>query len=60
MIHFPDKAIWGALDHFRRSSIRYLLAPSPFQRSQTPDISYLPSFRYEEYETGLIGRWPVK
>jgi hypothetical protein len=29
MIHFPDEAIWTALEQFRRSQISYLLARRP-------------------------------
>jgi hypothetical protein len=36
MIHFPDKAIWTALEQFRRWQIRYLLATTyPNARENT-------------------------
>jgi len=40
MIHFPDEAIRTALDQFRRSSIRYLLATSYPNSPRNTDIKY--------------------
>lgn len=40
MIHFPDKAIWTALEQFRRSSIRYLLATTYPNAQQNTDIKF--------------------
>lgn len=38
--HFPDKAIWTALDQFRRSSISYLLATTYPNAPQNTDIKF--------------------
>ena len=38
MIHFPDRAVWKALERFRHSSIRYLLATSYPNAQRNTDI----------------------
>lgn len=40
MIHFPDEAIWRALDQFRRSSISYLLATTYPNAKRNTDIKF--------------------
>jgi hypothetical protein len=40
MIHFPDEAIRNALDKFRRSTIRYLLATTYPNAGHNTDIKY--------------------
>ncbi len=40
MIHFPDKAIWTALEEFSNSSLRYLLATSYPNAQQNSDIKF--------------------
>ena len=40
MIHFPDEAIRHALNQFRRSNIRYLLATTYPNARQNTDIKY--------------------
>jgi len=40
MIHFPDEAIWTALDQFRRSPIRYLLATTYPNAQRNADIKF--------------------
>ena len=40
MIHFPDDAVWAALDQFRRSSIGYLLATTYPNAPHNIDIKF--------------------
>jgi hypothetical protein len=40
MIHFPDKAIWTALEQFRRSQISYLLATTYPNARENTDIKF--------------------
>ncbi len=40
MIHFPDDAVWAALDQFRKSSIRYLLATTYPNARRNTDIRF--------------------
>jgi len=40
MIHFPDQAVWAALDQFRRSSARYLLATTYPNARHNHDIRF--------------------
>ena len=40
MIHFPDEAVWAALDQFRKSSIRYLLATTYPNARSNPNIRF--------------------
>jgi hypothetical protein len=40
MIHFPDEAVWDALDQFRRSGIPYLLATTYPNARRNTDIRY--------------------
>lgn len=40
MIHFPDKAVWAALDQFRNSSVRFLLATTYPNARRNTDIRF--------------------
>jgi hypothetical protein len=40
MIHFPDEAIWSALNQFRRSTVRYLLATTYPNARHNADIKF--------------------
>jgi len=40
MIHFPDKAIWTAINQFQKSSIKYLLATTYPNNLQNSDIQF--------------------
>ncbi len=40
MIHFPDAAVWTALEQFRRSSITYLLATTYPNKAENRDIRF--------------------
>ncbi|WP_213774041.1 hypothetical protein [Bradyrhizobium sp. dw_78] len=40
MIHFPDEAVRAALDQFRKSTIRYLLATTYLNARQNADIRF--------------------
>lgn len=40
MIHFPDQAIWAALEQFRRSQISYLLATTYPNARENTDIKF--------------------
>jgi hypothetical protein len=40
MIHFPNKAIWTAIDRFQKSSVDYLLATTYPNNMQNKDIKF--------------------
>ncbi|MDE2473345.1 MAG: class I SAM-dependent methyltransferase [Bradyrhizobium sp.] len=40
MIHFPDQAIWAALDQFRKSPVRFLLATTYPNARRNHDIKF--------------------
>jgi hypothetical protein len=40
MIHFPDQAVWAALDQFRKSSARFLLATTYPNARRNNDIRF--------------------